>query len=567
MTPKNAFTLMHADSLIASGTVGSGTNLVPNPGFELGLFASWATSTNWTNVSATSVTPNGIGVYAAQAGGASKGQTATLESNRFAVSGSNDYICSIAFASPFDAPKRANNLKVLVRWWSAASGGSSLRDDTLWSGPVKNKKGGLRYAQKRLTAHASANYASFYIQNKYGSPTTGAGYGVVADEPFVAGAVTVPTALSALDIWEYMSNKPIGFENLKYSWDYRTGCKRMTFRLNAPGEYLWQLLQTALGHHVETHYEGVRVFGGMLWSMYGRVGGRDLGVSLDSLANFIKVPRGASFEVEVNAESIARYGRKDRIVEASFNTARDARAAALLDLAESAFPIPTAAMVNGQGDDFLEIEVMGYGATLQWVTDLPPVYVGTYDTSQILATFTSGVLGRRSLLGRFREDTPNDFIQDDYSNVDMTGITLGPLESTARRTSLDIYLDLVGRGTSNKRGIVAGFDAERKFFMHERPTALGYTRTRGADGKFDYTDPTGTLIPRPLVRCGVWVSEGAPIPSYMIIKGSDAARDPANKFITEVEYDHETDDVAVTFLGARRVGLDFAKAVRRGGRK
>jgi len=567
MTPKNAFTIVHADSLIANGTVGSGTNLVPNPGFELGSFGSWATSTNWTNVSATSVTPNGIGVYAAQAGSASKGQTSTLESNRFAVSGSNDYICSIAFASPSDAPKRANNLKVLVRWWSAASGGSSLRDDTLWSGPVKNKKGGLRYAQKRLTAHASANYASFYVQNKYGSATTGAGLGVIVDEPFIAGAVTVPAVLSALDIWEYLSDKSISFENLKYSWDYQMGCKRMTFRLNAPGEYLWELLQNALGHHVETHYECTRVFGGMLWSMNGRVGGRDLGVTLDSLANFVKVPRGSTYELETHAESMARYGRKDLIANASFNTARDARANAQLILAESAFPIPTSVVVNGQGDDFLDMEVMGYGATLQWLTDLPPSFTGLYDTSQVLASFPASTYGRRSLLGRVREDTPNDFLQDDYANVDTSGITIGPLESTARRTSQELYLDLVGRGTSNKRGIVAGFDAERKFFMHERPTALGYTRTRGADGKFDYTDPTGTLIPRPLVRCGVWVSEGAPVPSYMVIKGSDAARDPANKFITEVEYDHETDDVAVTFLGARRVGLDFAKAVRRGGRK
>lgn len=567
MTPKNALMLVHADSLIANGTVGSGTNLVPNPGFELGTFGSWATTTNWTNVSATSVTPNGVGVYAGQAASASKGQTSTLESNRFAVSGSNDYVCGIAFASPSTAPKRGNNLKVMVRWWSASSGGSALREDVLWGGPVKNKKGGLRYAQKRITAHASANYASFYIQNKFGSSTTGAGLGVIVDEPFVAGAVTVPAALSALDIWEYVSDKQIGFENLKYSWDYQLGCKRMTFRLNAPGEYLWQLMQTALGHHVEAHYEGTRVFGGMLWSMAGRVTGRELGVSLDSLANFVKVPRGSTYEVEADAESMARYGRKDQIADASFNTARDARAYAQLILAERAFPIPSAASVSGQGDDFLDMEVMGYGATLQWVTDLPPSFTGLYDTSQVIASFPASTYGRRSLLGRVREDTPNDFLQDDYSNVDESGITMGPLESTARRTSQEIYLDLIGRGTSNKRGLVAGFDAERKFFMHERPTTLGYTRTRGADGQFDYADPTGTIVPRPLVRCGQWLSEGAPVPSYMIIKGSDAARDPANKFITAVEYDHEMDDVAVTFLGTQRLGLDLAKAVRRGGRR
>lgn len=558
---KGAFTITHFDSLLANGTLRRGTNLLTNSKFESGDFTGWATHTNWSVVNAASVTPNGADRYAIQAGSASKGQMATLESERVAVSGAGNYIASLFFAAPSGAPRRANHLKIHVRWYNASSGGTLLRSDTLWASPVRQRQTGLQRAQLRLTAPGGATYASFYVRNRYGSDTTGAGYGVVVDNARIAGVVTI-TRLSALDLWEH-ENAQIYFRNLKFSWNDQYGCKEMSFRVYAPTEYLWHLMQTALGDHVETHFENERLFGGMLWSLKGRIGKRAMSLSLDALANVVTVPYRDTVFVGMDAESVEQYGRKDMRSDKSFSTLADARSYAGYLLNAYAFPLPGAEDAASDEENYLDVTVYGIFANLQWVKNLAPIFQGYVDSSEAIATLPATVYGGRSILDRVANETPNDFISSDYALVQEVGRSVLPFENAEDRTAQELILDLFGRGGSHGRRIVGGVNADRKFFMWERPTTLAYYRELDADGKFSYWDAGGNQVSRPLVQCGVFATDGHPVPSFNVVPGSDAARDPVNRYITEIEYDHERNAVRAQFLGQRKFGLDLAKAIRR----
>lgn|GEM_PF-5118765 len=559
--PKDAFTLTRFDSLLAKTTLGAGINLITNPGFELD-FAAWGTATNWSAVAADSVTPNGLDDKMAQASSASKSSASTLESSRVAVSGQADYVVSFLYGSPSNAPKKANNLTVTVNWWNASPGGSLVRADVVLASPLRPNKNGMRIFTARITSPAGATYASFKARNVYGAAVTGASYGALLDNVLLAGVITTPT-LTGLETLTYGGN-PIYFRNLKFGWHYQTGCKRKAFRVYGPAEYLTFLLDTALGQHVEMSGLGTRVFGGMLWSMFGQIGARSMGVTLDSLANYIKVPYRDTYAVQADAESILRYGRKDLIADKQFSTMADALGYGNLLLSEMAFPRPTADDGGGAGGaDFLDIEVMGYFANLQWTTGLAPTFIGAYDTSQVIATMPATVFGNKSLLGRVGQDSPNDFYSSDYALVETTGKTAYAPQNAGARTSQEMLLELVGLGTSANKGLVCGVDDARRFFMRQRPTTRAYTRVVDTDGKFSFYDAAGNEVARPLVRCGEFVTDGAPVPSFNVIRGADAARDPMNRFITETEYDHENNDMRVTLAGKRRLGLDLSRALRR----
>lgn len=560
---KEALTLTRFDALLARGTVSAGINLIANPGFELD-FATWVTSTHWAIVDSTTVTPNGFDANAAQADATIAGRTATLQSSRFEVSGLAEYYVGFAYAAPNKAPKNANNLTVKILWYDAPSGGTLLRTDIIFASPLKAKGEGMRYKTARVISPSGAMSGVFLAINKYGSSNTGARKGTLLDNVMVAGVITTPT-LSGIDQYEYRGSS-IYFRNLKFSWHWQAGCKRMAFRLYGPAEYLSFLLSTALGGHLEAHCTGERVFGGMLWSMFGQIGGRSVGVTLDSLSNYIKVPYASTYAIVSDAESILRYGRKDKVADKSFEVFGTAAKHGNLLLSESAFPRATAQDNAGAGSasaDYLDIEAMGYFATLGWVTGLAPVFLGEYDTSQIIATMPATIYANKSILGSIAQDTVNDFISSDYALVESTGITAPEFQDAGAMTSQDMLLELVSLGTDTKRGIVCGVGADRRFYMRQRPTTRAYTRRADSDGKFSFYDSADNEVPRPLVRAGEFVTDGALTPSYEIVKGSDAAKDPANRFIVETEYDHENNDVRIELLGKRRIGLDLSKTLRR----
>lgn len=556
--PKESFAISHFDSLLSAGTLRAGANLVRNPGFETGSAASWPTSTNWTVVASDSVTPNGRDNFVAQAASASKGQISTLESTRDPVTALGTYLVACGLVAPTGSPKRANNLQVSIKWWSSGAGGSPLREDFLWAAPVKARKGNLRSPQLALTSPVGATHFSMVIKNIYGSSTTGAGYGVLVDNAFLAGQIAI-SQLTPLEIWSY-GGAPIRFSRLKFSWDERMGCKAMGFRLHGPSEYLWFLLHTALGHWIETQYEGERTFGGMLWSFKGNIGGRSMGVSLDSLFNYIAVPVGDNYYFAGDAASALQYGRKDLVAEQAFDSASDAEIYAEQLLEEMAFPLPVKGDEDGDAQDYLDIEVMGLAATLQWVKGVFPLWAGQVDTAAAIANLARTAYGRRSLFDRLREETPNDFISSDYALVENAGVTHKPVPKTGMPSAQEIYLRLIERGTSNRRRIVSGIGADRRFFMRERSGGVTYHRRRDRDGKMSYYDTAGNEVARALVRPGAFVSEGYAVPSFDITPGSDAARDPANRYLTTTEYDHESDDLRVEFLGKRRFEAELAKA-------
>lgn len=575
---KGDFTLSRFDSLLSSLTRKASANLLVNGNFGNG-FTGWATHTNWLIISATSLQPNGIGGSMLQASDAAKGTQSTLETDRIAISANVKYTFSILFASPDTARKRANNLFIRVRWYDAPSGGSVVRADILHNSNVKARSGGFRQLNKRLTAPAGATHVALQFINTYGNSNNGVNKGVLLDDLFIAGTVETPT-LAPLDVWQYAGGSPFYFRSLKFGYHCQRGCKALTLRVYGSAEYIWHLLNTALGQHIELAYASGRIWAGMVYSLNGRVGNRSFAASLDSMANYVKIPFGKggseTYHAVGHPDSIQRYGRKDLIADKTFTLKADADAHAAFLLNEFALPKPTSADVSQDepGRNFIDLEVMGYFTILGWVTGLQPIFTGKVDSSAAAATLASAATGGRSILDRLRTDTPNDFISADYSNVDTTGILVDPYEGDERVTSLEMLQEIFERGTLNtttdqSRGIVAGVDADRKFFMHKRPKTLLYSRRIDTDGKYSYYDIGGNEVPRPLIQVGNFYTESAPFPNMEVIRGSDAANDFANRFILEMSYSHEENAVQVTAAGWRKFSLDLAQTMRiaRGERK
>ncbi len=552
---KDAFSIVHFESLLAQATQKAGVNLLPNRGFELGAFTNW-TNTNWSIVGSESVTPNGKGLYAAQAASASSGQISTLTSNRVAVSGGQSYQCSIDFGSPASGKKK-NNLRVRVLWYDAPSGGNLLRADILIQTPVRPSDN-LRQRIRTFTAPLAATHVAFEIKNTCAVKVAGAGKGLIVDSPFVAGEVTVVDR-TPLATWQYGQ-----FLGLKYSKHWQQGYKRATFRLRGSGEYLYHFLTTALGQWVEIFYQGAPLFEGKIWTLTGRVGKRDYDVSLDTLANFVRVPYGDDGEevIETNPESIERYGRKDLRSDKSFKTRGSAEKHGKYLLQQFADPLLASAPNPQSGVDYIDVELMGLFATTGWVTGLPPVFKGEKDTAEIMATLPKTNAGGKSVLDRLRQDTPNAFISGDYSLVENTGLVLEPLEGSETSSAQETLIDLIERGSGNKRALVCGVTAGRKFFVRERPTTLGYVMRRSqVDDEYDFFDAGGAEIPRALVEPGQLATFDAPIPNFDPIP-ADFGKSRDARMLTEIEYDAETNVVTATMLGNRRFDISLAKNLR-----
>jgi len=532
------------------------TNLLTNGNFEDGTFTGYATTTNWTVVDATTSTPNGNGKYCAQAG---TNVTSTLETNKISVTSSGAYMVRFNFGADA-SPKKTlwpNNLVLYIRFFDA--GNNFLSHIQINNNRIPGSDN-LYDVTKRFTVPASATKLSLRFINKHG------GTGTLPD-PTVLDDIRV-IAVSAAATPPFIETIPMlndegtyGFKELKYTHSYRSGYKESSFTLLGKSEYLWNILRTSLGQHIEIYYDTECVFEGLLWEIEGSINGYAYSVSYDQLFNRIVVGYGDKGKKYVlqDIASIDRYGLKtlnDDKMEDNLYAAK-ARARSLLTLHST--PLPRIDSANkGSEDNSLSITCMGYMATLDW-TDVPPRYVGVHDVSEAVADLDTG--SGLSVLNAVSFRTPNDFISNDYSLVESVGTTAPVPERTAGKTSLDFINDLLDLGASGGKVIVSGLEKGRVFYTKSRPTTTDMYAVPSMDGQMDFRDNAGQEIPRPLVKSGIFVEYNAPVPDLRVY--TDSILDPTAIFIKEIEYSAMDDTVRIITPNSDPLDVSLAKLFRR----
>lgn len=160
------------------------------------------------------------------------------------------------------------------------------------------------------------------------------------------------------------------------SWNLYLGCKRGAFRLYPTGGYtesdLKQVFYEMLGYHLEENSAGLRTWAGLVYSLDLAHNGSIKRRSLEHLANAVKAiyindsDAYAETSYYTDTASIAWYGRKEEILELDgyAQTAAETRAQSYLMINKKAWPRPVS--IDQQGDSYVEVNVLGYAATVNW---------------------------------------------------------------------------------------------------------------------------------------------------------------------------------------------------------
>lgn len=551
---KDAFQILHCDTPLKVGTLQSGTNLLSNPGFETGDFTGWATHTNWTVVATASLTPRTNGNYGLRAGSGASATTATLESNRVAVTANAYYYLQAYYG--VGGTKTANTLVVKVRWWTGAVGGSPIREDTLRAAPVPPDVGHLRGSAGRFRAPGTANYASVQAVNTAQAGLTATG-GTVLDDIFLGAEVTAsePPLVEA-PLPHRSLQRAQSFDQLVYSTNFRSGYKECHFTIYGDPAWLWSVwLLNALGQRIKIHFDHTRVFEGSVWTMEGLIDGVPRRVSMDSIVNYLRVYyRGGYFYTVQDTPSQKRYGRIDRTENQSEMWQNEARDRANYIMLQHAQPRPSPDWARGFAgeNNSLQVTVMGNWATLGLVHPAGG-WRGSVemDVSEVICLSTSST----TILGYIRK-IGNLYISDDYSRVQLTGRTIRPRDPTDAPKGADAISLLktwLDAGDVNHLTLVSGVWENSQFVVRPRPTTYEYV----ALGEGQYGDAGGARLPKPVLQAGRFLRASRPVPvgtSY----SADVASDPSCNFLSEVTYSAETDEL--TFATPDTAALDTSLA-------
>ncbi len=558
----DAFTITRHAGVLESQASRIGENVLANGGFERGDFTGYATTTNWSVIAADSVVPNGANNYMAQAASALADGTitrATLETNKFAVTGDTEYIIRLAYGAPMvgdtalnDSP---NSLRVAVRWYDA--GNNLLATNNLMNERIEGAQA-MGALNGRLFSPSAATQATLYLVNRHADLNNAlqAG-GTVLDELFVTAnvAVTTPPLIETL---QYNRVSTFGYNGLKYSNHFQQGFKQCEFTLHGSPEYLWEWMMRAFQNHIEVHYDNMTVFEGMVYAMEGVIGGKKYQISMDALANYVVIAYKDNKHFSLsNRASMKRWGRKDyyETVKGGRELARD-RAEYLLAVMSN----PRPRLVDTIGDtgraDYVKVTVMGYYTTLTFIKNLRWHAARKVDAAVAIAK------GTRSLLNNVRANTPNDWLSTDWSWVNNTGRNVNPptRKDVEGKSVADLIQTYLQRGTSNVRTICAGVWENRRWRMEERPTAARYQLRQGKAGSMNLLQG-GARIPLPLVRAGEYVRVPPPIPTWRE-SFSDIEDDYTSAFfLKEVEFDAEKNSLRMVSPNAEPLELKIGRAV------
>ena len=562
MIQLDAFRINRHESVLTTGTLRAGTNLLTNPSFETGAFgAGWATTTDSAVVGA-SLVESADGNYVAQLGALGAPEAPRLESARVAVTAGTKYMFAFRYGMNLAGGTTGDRyLTAKIRWWTASSGGSELSNNVAYQQIVASAADIMRYAIITIKAPASATYASVRFEVNFDS--TAGGPMVCVDDVLFAAMVTVtrPNLIESLAHWQ--TRGPRGFSQLLYATNARTGFGEQTFRVHGDPAYLWDWLVNAPGQHIEPYFENVRVGEGFVHTVRGRINGVPWSTSYDTLYNDIVLDFfNNQRERTQNADSIRRYGRK-QLLEQNENILGREQARGRVRLLNKRYGTPkpiSADDVSADGGNYVDVTVSPYWDTLQYIETVTVWFAYGADTSVLIATGDVPT-DNRSVLETVRDLYGNLWISNDYGRVATTGNIVrfeGGGEQKRTGNAQDILLDLINLGDSNNRFLVSGVWENRQFVLQARPTTAGYF-TETVDGAIVYRAASGARVPNPLVRAGQYRKQVRPVPSQTAY--ADIDNDPAALFLWNVQYDTENDTVTVTPPDADTLAAGLARAV------
>ena len=553
---REAFTILHYPNILDSATARAGANLLANANFE-GGFTSW-TNSGFTLV--TSSTPPVNGKQAAQAQSSGTPDTvavSTLESARKAVTAGGAVYVGVSFGAAEETGNgdpTPNNLIVTVRFWANSSGGSVIKERTLYAAPVKGNNDNLRRKLKRFDVPATANYASVYVENRHYGGAAGTPAGTIVDDAFLAMEL-VETSANLIHLLKHQAvQKTEVFRNLVYSRNYRVGDKQARFDLYGDPVWLWSWLTNALLHEIKIVYDNAVRFEGVVWNVEGTVNGVPFAVSADTLANHVFVPRGGSPKAEKaqDADSIAKYGEIQYRHGETFDTRAEARRFAKHYLFWHKDPRPEDDFPEGRnGANKLTVTCLGPWATLKFLYGITAP--GAMDIAQAVATHKSSILNQVRATG-------NVFISNDYSLVNTLNTTIDPpkrreVKDRTAQEELQHYLD---EGTDAGLAIVSGV-LNRQFMLEARPTTLDYF-SEIIDGDVVYYDAGGAPLALTDIQPGHFLRRARPVPEWTYY--SDAGRDAKARFVAEVELDTEKGKISTQAMEGDSVDRRLARIKR-----
>ena len=559
-----AFTVTRHAGVLESQAPRIGENILTNGDFERGnLGAGYGTTTNWSVIAANSVVPNGADNYMAQAASALADGTitrATLETNKFAVTGDTEYFIRLAYGAPLvgdtalnDSP---NSLRVAVRWYDV--GNNLLSTNELMNERIEgsNQFGVL---QGRLFSPSAATQLTLLIVNRHADLNNAlqAG-GALLDELFVTANVAVTTP-SLIETLQYNRVNADGYNGLRYSNHFQQGFKQCEFTLHGPAEYLWDWMTRGFQNHIEVHFENSTVFEGMVYAMEGVIGGKKYELSMNALANRIVVAYGDNKHFSLtNRPSMRRWGRKDyyETVKGGRDAARD-RAEYLLALMSNPRPRLVDYVGNAERGDYVKVTVMGYYTTLTFIKNL------RWNAARKVDMATAIAKGARSLLNNVRLKTPNDWLSTDYTAVNNTGRNVNPLtkKDVEGKSVADLIQNYLQRGTSSRRAICAGVWENRQWRMEERPTVARYQLRQRKDGKMNLLHGGAPLV-LPLVRAGEYVRVPPPIPTWRETYTDIEDDYTSAMFLKEVEIDVDKGTLRLVSPNAEPLELKIGRVMK-----
>jgi len=271
---------------------------------------------------------------------------------------------------------------------------------------------------------------------------------------------TIQVKHNPVTTWETYSHtfeksadeKDAGYFGLKFSKRAEGGFHRASFSMRGPYDFLSGFMQNALGREVKIYgNDGHLVWEGYIHKQEYDAERTIYTVDLGEMANAVHVrfrARGASTTsrsaVQTNANSIARFGRKEFVLSAgeleSSDTA-DAIAQQYLDLHEWPSPTPSRLDPNKELAEYptVEVQCRGWFETLSWCT-----YNQTTDTDNQSASAQVSDIISDTDVGQFISLT----------DIDSNDISISK-EYDADRRGGDIVRDIARVGDSkNSRWIV-----------------------------------------------------------------------------------------------------------------
>lgn len=259
-----------------------------------------------------------------------------------------------------------------------------------------------------------------------------------------------------------------------------------------------------------------------------------IGADIDSMRNRVAIAftlvdlvtgdqERATTDYADDLESQAEYGIKELLDSRSAATLEHAEAARDKTLADLKYPI-TVVEPNDRGSESKAVvECIGWWQTLGW-----RYYINLDQTSVDTAQQVKDII-----------DTEGEFIGTVYLD-DTSGISISE-ERDGDATALYEATELLELGTVNFRRLLAEVDVNRNVRVYEEPTANEGVWKLNADGSM--ATPYGEEVRKDTCPVGMWVVQGDMIPPSL---ESIYLSDPNLKFIDQMEYDVEADDLIPT---------------------